>query len=322
MERRRPKHNTGQFEAPRATSGAGGVLFSQTNAFGTSVNKRVQNIHSRSRVAWGFPASAPNGHRRAFGQITPLVRPLKQELVSNVGNLLWVLMGTIGIVLVIACANVANLVRVRAQDRHHELAIRTALGAGRGRLTRQLLVEDLVLGLLGGGLGLLLASAALRVLSTIGAASIPRLHEITFDPIVLVLTLVLSLSSALLSGAIPATRFGSQRLALALRAGGRGSSDSRERNRARNILVVVQVALALILLVGSGLMVRTFLALRAVPPGFTDPGPRAIGARHHPGGANRRSRAGLAAAARHPRSTRDDPGSDGRVLHRQCADGR
>ena len=216
--------------------------------------------------------SFPGIDRSAFGQITPLVRPLKQELVGNVGNMLWVLMGTIGIVLVIACANVANLVLVRAQDRQHELAIRAALGAGRGRLARQLLVESLVLGLLGGALGLLLAFAGLRVLSTIGAASIPRLHEITLDPTVLVFTLVLSLSSALLFGSIPVAKFGGRRLALTLRAGGRGSSDSRERNRARNILVVVQVALALILLVGSGLMVRTFLALRAVPPGFTDPG--------------------------------------------------
>lgn len=121
-------------------------------------------------------------------------------------------------------------------------------------------------------MGLLLASAGLRVLSTIGAASIPRLHEITLDPTVLVFTLGLSLSSALIFGGIPVGKFGSRRLALTLRAGGRGSSDSRERNRARNILVVVQVALALILLVGSGLMVRTLLALRAVPPGFTDPG--------------------------------------------------
>jgi len=215
--------------------------------------------------------SFPGIDRSEFGQITPLVRPLKQELVGNVGNMLWVLMGTIGMVLVIACANVANLMLVRAQDRHHELAIQAALGAGRGRLTGQLLVESLVLGLLGGTLGLLLAFAGLRLLSTIGPASIPRLHEITLNPTVLVFTLVLSLSSALLFGSIPVARFGSRRLALTLRAGGRGSNDSQERNRARNILVVVQVALALILLVGSGLMVRTFLALRTVPPGFTDP---------------------------------------------------
>ena len=215
--------------------------------------------------------SFPGIDRAAFLATTPLLRPLKQELVGPVGNMLWVLMGTIGIVLVIACANVANLVLVRAQDRRHELAIQAALGASRGRLARHLLVESLCLGVLGGALGLLLASAGLSVLTTIGPASIPRLHEITIDPVVLVFTLGLSLFSALFFGSIPVARVGGRGLALTLRGGGRGFSDGRERNRARNILVVLQVALALVLLVGSGLMVRTFLALRAVPPGFTDP---------------------------------------------------
>ena len=220
------------------------------------------------REAW---PSFPGVERSAFAQMAPLVRPLKEDLVGGVGNMLWVLMGTIGIVLAIACANVANLVLVRAQDRHQELAIRAALGASRGRLAQQLLIESLVLGLMGGAMGLLLASVGLHALSAFGPASIPRLQEIGIDPAVLGLTLALSLSSALLFGSIPVTRFGGRRLALMLRAGGRGASDSRDRQRARNILVVVQVALALVLLVGSGLMVRTFFALRAVPPGFTDP---------------------------------------------------
>jgi putative ABC transport system permease protein len=215
--------------------------------------------------------SFPGFDRSAFAPLVPVMRPLKQELVGNAAGMLWVLMGTIGMVLVIACANVANLVLIRAQDRHHELTIRAALGAGRGRLARQLLAESLVLGLLGGAVGLLLAFAGLRVLSAIGPASLPRLQEITLDPMVLGFTLVLSLSAAILFGSIPVARFGDRRLAPTLLAGGRGSGDSRERHRARNILVVVQVALALVLLVGSGLMVRTFLTLRAVPPGFTDP---------------------------------------------------
>jgi putative ABC transport system permease protein len=215
--------------------------------------------------------SYPGIARSAFDHITPLLRPLKQELVGTAARMLWVLMGTIGLVLVIACANVANLVLVRGQDRHHQLAIQAALGASRGRLARQLLVESLVLGLLGGALGLALASAGLRLLSTIGPASLPRLREVTLDPTVLAFTLALSLLSALLFGSIPVARFGDRRLVLTLRDGGRGSSDGPERSRARNVLVVVQVALALVLLVGSGLMVRTFLALKAVPPGFTDP---------------------------------------------------
>ena len=215
--------------------------------------------------------SFPGFDRSAFAQTTPLVRPLKQELTGNVGGRLWGVRATIAMVLLIACANVANLVLVRAQERHHEFAIQTALGAGRGRLVRQLLVENLLLGLLGGALGLVLASVGLNLLSAIGAASIPRLREIALDSTGLVFTLGLSLLSAIVFGSIPAARFGTRRLSLMLRAGGRGSSDGHERNRARNVLVVVQIALALILLVASGLMVRTFLSVRAVPPGFTDP---------------------------------------------------
>jgi putative ABC transport system permease protein len=216
--------------------------------------------------------SFPGIDRSAFLPTTPLVRPLKQELVGGVGKMLWVLMGTIGIVLLIACANVASLVLMRTQDRQRELAIRAALGAGSGRLARQLLVESLLLGLLGGAFGLLLAAAGLQGLTTIGPSTLPRLREITLDSTALIVMLLLSLTTAMLCGMIPVARFGSvRRLALTLRSAGRGSSDSPERQRARNVLVVVQVALAVILLVGSGLMVRTFLALRAVPPGFTDP---------------------------------------------------
>ncbi|MPY89196.1 MAG: FtsX-like permease family protein [Luteitalea sp.] len=115
-------------------------------------------------------------------RLTPALRPLKQDVVGDVGNVLWVLMGTIGIVLLIACANVANLLLVRAEGRQHELAIRAALGAGWSRIARELLLESLVLGLLGGALGLGLAFAALRLLIAIGPATLPRLNEITIDP--------------------------------------------------------------------------------------------------------------------------------------------
>ena len=220
------------------------------------------------REAW---PSFPGVERSAFSTITPLVRPLKEELVGRVDTMLWVVMGTIGIVLLLACTNVASLVLVRAQSRHQELAVRAALGAGRGRLALQLLLESLMLGLLGGVAGLLLAWGALRVCTSVGAASIPRLHEVGLEPRVLFFTLGISLLSALLVGAMPVAKFADTRLALTLRSGGRGSSAGQERNRARGVLVVVQVAIALVLLVGSGLMVRTFLALRSVPPGFVDP---------------------------------------------------
>jgi predicted permease len=215
--------------------------------------------------------SFPGVERSAFSTITPLVRPLKEELVGGVDTMLWVVMGTIGIVLLLACANVASLVLVRAQSRHQELAVRAALGAGRGRLALQLLLESLVLGLLGGAAGLVLAWGGLRVSTSVGAASIPRLHEVGLEPRVLLFTLGISLLSALLVGAMPVAKFADTRLALTLRSGGRGSSAGQERHRARGVLVVVQVAIALVLLVGSGLMVRTILALRSVPPGFVDP---------------------------------------------------
>jgi putative ABC transport system permease protein len=204
-------------------------------------------------------------------RIAPALRSLKEDVVGDIGNVLWVLMGTIGIVLLIACANVANLLLVRAEGRQHELAIRAALGAGWGRIARELLLESLVLGFVGGALGLGLTFGALRLLVAAGPASLPRLSEITVDPAVLSFALIISLLSGLLFGSIPVVKHAGPHIAEALRGSGRTSSDNKERHRARNTLVVVQVALALVLLVGSGLMIRTFHALRAVQPGFTMP---------------------------------------------------
>jgi predicted permease len=180
-------------------------------------------------------------------------------------------MGTIGLVLLIACANVANLLLVRAEGRQQELAIRAALGAGWARIAREMLFESLTLGVLGGAIGLGLAYAALRVLVARGPATLPRLKDIGVDPLVLAFTLAASLLAGLLFGLIPILKYAGPHLATALRAGGRSLSSSRERHRARNTLVVVQVALALVLLIGSGLMIRTFQALRNVHPGFTRP---------------------------------------------------
>jgi putative ABC transport system permease protein len=191
--------------------------------------------------------------------------------VGGVGDVLWVLMGTIGIVLVVACANVANLALVRAEGRHHELATRTALGASPFRVARALFSESLVLGLAGGALGLPLAWAGLRLLAALAPSALPRLHEIQIDTTVLLFTTGISIVSALFFGGVPVLRYAGGCVASALRSGGRGGSDGRERQRARNVLVVAQVALALVLLVGSALMVRTFVALRAVDAGFSDP---------------------------------------------------
>ena len=204
-------------------------------------------------------------------RIAPALRPLKEDVIGNVANALWVLMGTIAIVMVIACANVASLLLVRADGRQQELAVRAALGAGRGRIVRGLLSESVVLGLLGGVLGLGLAHAGLRFLVATGPASLPRLDEIAIDSRALAFALTVSVLSGLLFGLIPALRYAGPGISLRLRGGGRTSSQSRERHRARNLLVVAQIALALVLLVGSGLMIRTFQALRAVQPGFTKP---------------------------------------------------
>lgn len=220
--------------------------------------------------AWPTPAGFSHAVFESL-HIGPKVQPLKQEVVGDIGPTLWVLMGTIGLVLLIACANVANLLLVRAEGRQQELAIRAALGAGWGRIARELLLESVALGLLGGALGLGLAYTALRVLVAKGPATLPRLNEIGLDPLVLAFIFVVSLLSGMLFGLIPVMKYAGPHLALTLRGGGRTMSEGRDRHRARNVLVVAQVSLALVLLVGSGLMIRTFQALRTVQSGFTDP---------------------------------------------------
>ena len=204
-------------------------------------------------------------------QFGGLVRPLKQDVVGDVGAVLWVLLGTVAIVLLIACANVANLFIVRAEGRQREIAVRTAMGAGRGKITGQLLLESVVLGAAGGLGGLALAFVGLRFLVSLGPESLPRLHEIGLDPLVLGFTLVVSLLAGVLFGLVPAVQYGRPNLAASLKEGGRGGSAGKERHMARNALVVAQMSLALVLLAGSGLMIRSFQALRSVDPGFDDP---------------------------------------------------
>jgi predicted permease len=204
-------------------------------------------------------------------RITPALRPLKQQVVGSIGSILWVVMGTIGVVMLIACANVANLVLVRSEARQKELSIRVALGAGRGRIARELLVESVLLGLIGGAFGIVLADQGLRLLASMGPTSLPRLSEITLDARAIVFTLALSVLSGLLFGLIPAVKYAGSGFSLGLRSSGRTSSGSRERHRATNLLVVAQVAMALVLLMSAGLMIRTFQALRNVDTGLAQP---------------------------------------------------
>ncbi len=220
--------------------------------------------------AWPVP---PGINHQLFenARVGPKIQPLKQDIVGDIGTALWVVMGTLGLVLLIACANVANLMLVRADARRQELAIRAALGAGWRRIAREMLVESVMLGVLGGALGLGVAYAALRILVANGPSTLPRLREIGIDPLVLAFALGVSLLSGILFGVIPVLKYAVPRVATTLRGIGRTFSEGRERHRARNILVVVQVALAIVLLISSGLMIRTFQQLHSVRPGFTHP---------------------------------------------------
>jgi len=199
----------------------------------------------------------------------PVVRPLRDTIVGDIGRVLWVVLGAVACLLLIACANVANLFLVRAVWRRHDTAVRLALGAGRGALTRGVLVEGLLLATAGGGLGLGLAAGGIRVLQSLETGvSIPRLGEVGIDGVVLAAVGGITLLAALLVGMIPALRAGRSSLVFILTQSGRAVSPGRDRHRAQRALVVVQVALALVLVTGAGLMGRSWRNLRAVRPGF------------------------------------------------------
>ena len=207
-------------------------------------------------------------------QLRAAVRPLKEDVVADAGEVLWPLLGGISLLLVIACANVANLLLIRAETRATELALRTALGAGRGRLARGLMVESLTLSLIGGLIGIGLAYGGVRVLLAFPPSNLRRLDEIAVDLQVLGFAFGVSVLSGVLFGLVPIARVVGHRLsnlAGAVRGGGRWASAGAHQYRSQNALVVLQVALALVMLIGSGLMMRTFQNMWNVEPGFTDP---------------------------------------------------
>ncbi len=212
-----------------------------------------------------------NSHIYEQWRITPMIHPLKQEVIGNVGEFLWVVMATIALVMLIACANVTNLLLVRIEARQQELAVRTALGAGRARIIRGLLVESVMLGIMGGVVGVVFAYAGVHFLVAVGPSNLPRLNEISIDARTLAFTFVLSVLSGLFFGLIPALKYAGPRSGSALQSVGRTITVSRERHLARNLLVVGQVAMALVLLMSAGLMIRTFAALQKVDPGFAGP---------------------------------------------------
>jgi predicted permease len=221
-----------------------------------------------------YDAFLPPGVSREAAEsrrLGPSLRLLKDRVVGDLDEVLLVLMGTIGILLLIACANLANLLLVRTESRRQELAIRAALGAGWGAIARSLLLESAVLAMLGGAAGLLLASAALPALLTFAGSALPSALAIGIDGNVALFALAVSLLCGALLCLIPIAKHAAPRAADALRGAARSVSAGRDTHRARNTLVVVQVALALVLLIGSGLMLRSFAALRAVDAAVHDP---------------------------------------------------
>jgi predicted permease len=240
-----------------------GVAVPQANADAA----RLLNIWMDSWT--NGPGSDP--HWYLNWKITPALQPLKETVVGGIHTVLWVVMATIGLVMLIACTNVANLLLVRADARQQELAVRAALGAGRWRIVRELLLESVTLGLLGGAASVAVAYGGLHLLSTIGPGNLPRLSEISLDGRSLAFTLILSALSGLLLGAIPALRYVPSRSEVPLLGATRTASSSRERQQGRNLLVVAQVAMALVLLISAALMIRTFVRMRDVDPGFSSP---------------------------------------------------
>ncbi len=194
--------------------------------------------------------------------------PLRDAVVRDIATPLWILFGSVGLVLMIAGANVVNLLLVRAESRTREVAVRAALGGSRGRIAGTFVAESTMLALAGGALGSLVAAAGIALLGAYGPAQLPRLHEISVDAVSLMFAAALSLALGVAVGIAPLSGLARRSFAQALRDGGRGNTAGRHRHLVRRMLIVGQVAMALVLLVGSGLMLRSVSRLASVDPGF------------------------------------------------------
>jgi putative ABC transport system permease protein len=218
-----------------------------------------------------FPLQPPETREMWDGLgLAPNVLPLSEIVIGDVRRSLWILLGTVGVVLLMAWANVANLLLVRAEGRQREFAVRAAVGASRGRLAAALVSESLLLGLAGGTFGVVFAQAGIGLLRRMAPVGLPRVDDIAISGVVLLFTLTLSVVTALIFGLLPAVRLGTLDVHV-LKDAGRSASDAPGQHRTRNLLVVAQVALALVLLIVSGLMIRTFIAMRQVQPGYVRP---------------------------------------------------
>jgi predicted permease len=240
---------------------------------GVSIGQADADITSLISVWMDSWSDGPgsNPHFFEVWRITAALAPLKQQVIGSIGNVLWLVMGTIGVVMLIVCTNVANLLLVRADSRQQELAVRSALGAGRSRIARELIFESLALGIVGGAAGIAVAYAALHLRSDIGPANLPRLSEISLSLESLCFTAGLSIFSGLFFGSIVSLKYSRVGPCAVLRGSSRTASAGRDRHRSQNVLVVAQVAMALVLLVCAGLMMRSFAVLLNTQPGFSTP---------------------------------------------------
>lgn len=228
-----------------------GVTLAQAQADTDAISKRLEQQYPDSNQGWNLRMVS-----------------LREQLVGNTRSTLYILFGAVGFVLLIACANVANLLLVRAAGRQKEIALRTALGAGRVRIIRQMITESVLLALMGGALGTLLAFWGVELLVKLSEGSIPPTAQIRIDATVLAFTFLTSVITGVLFGLAPALRTMRLNLSESLKEGGRTDGDGTHRNRTRSVLVVLESAVAVMLLIGAGLLVRSLIQLQNVSPGF------------------------------------------------------